>query len=191
MTLPPLSVSTIEILRQESFADWQASVFSAAEQQNPAISGPGVDPDGGSVPNLLRFAFGLPPRGPVSSQILPQMLPSGGANYFGIQFNRRSVAPGLTYVIEGSSTLTNWTVLETILPGDPTRTTILDTAPMGSNRARDSCGSGCDIRREQRVWKIPCAAGTGLGVAGLQVPLVAPGRNRVNAKLRAGFSNRL
>ena len=136
VTLPPLSVSTIEILRQESFADWQASVFSAAEQQNPAISGPGVDPDGGSVPNLLRFAFGLPPRGPVSSQILPQMLPSGGANYFGIQFNRRSVAPGLTYVIEGSSTLTNWTVLETILPGDPTRTTILDTAPMGSNRAR-------------------------------------------------------
>lgn len=84
VTLPPLSVSTIEILRQESFADWQASVFSAAEQQNPAISGPGVDPDGGSVPNLLRFAFGLPPRGPVSSQILPQMLPSGGANYFGI-----------------------------------------------------------------------------------------------------------
>ena len=136
VTLPPLSVSTIQILRQESFADWQASVFSAAEQQNPAISGPGVDPDGGNLPNLLRFALSLSPRGPVNPQIQPQMLTSGGANYLGIQFNRRSVAPGFSYVIEGSSTLTDWTVLQTIPPGDPTRITIQDTATMGSNRAR-------------------------------------------------------
>ena len=136
IALPALSVSTIEILRQESFADWRSSVFTAAEQSNPAISGPDAAPDGARLPNLLRYAFNLPARGPVDPAIVPQIVPSAGQNFLGIQFNRKPVAPDLLYVIEHSSTLTNWTQLTTVAPGEPTRTSAQDTAPMTANPRR-------------------------------------------------------
>lgn len=136
VALPPLSVTTVEILRQESFADWQASVFTSAEQLNAAVSGPDADPDGARVPNVLRYAFNLPGRGAVDPQIVPQVISASGQKFLGVQFNRKPVASDLLYVLERSSTLTNWTTIVTLPPGEPTRATAQDTAPMSSLPAR-------------------------------------------------------
>lgn len=43
-------------------AHWQAQHFSAAELDDPAISGPAADPDRDGMENLVEFAFGLHPR---------------------------------------------------------------------------------------------------------------------------------
>ncbi|NBV21088.1 MAG: hypothetical protein EBS05_04090 [Proteobacteria bacterium] len=136
VALPPLSVSTIEILRQESYADWKAAVFTAAEQQDAAVSGPDADPDHANLPNLLRYAFSLPTRGPVNPQIAPQIITNGGQNYFGIQYNRKPVASDLLYHLERSVNLTNWLPLATNAPGEPTRLTTQDPLPITSAPAR-------------------------------------------------------
>lgn len=45
-----------------SFEGWRQRHFDATERANPAVSGPGATPAGDGVPNLLKYALGVPPR---------------------------------------------------------------------------------------------------------------------------------
>ena len=44
------------------FGGWKSGAFLAAEQGDPAISGPGADPDGDGLTNLMEFALGSDPK---------------------------------------------------------------------------------------------------------------------------------
>ena len=136
VTLPALSVSTIEITQQDTYAAWLAGAFSAADRQDPQTSGPSADPDRVGLPNLMRYAFGLPARGPVAPAVLPKLLPSGGQFVPAVQFTRRSSATDITYLVEGSSDLVHWTGIATIGAGSPSQVTVPDAAPLGTQPAR-------------------------------------------------------
>ena len=56
---------------------WRFANFSTAELANPVISGEHADPDGDTLPNLLEYAFDLPPKQPAASPIAPTT--AGGA----------------------------------------------------------------------------------------------------------------
>ena len=52
------------VLPAESFASWEHGYFTPSDIANSAVSGPGADPDGDGIPNLLEFAFNLDPTFP-------------------------------------------------------------------------------------------------------------------------------
>ena len=135
ITLPPLSVSTIEIVSQpapNTYAAWVAANFSEADQQNAAMSGPYADPDHAGLPNLLRYAFNLPPRGIADVSTVPQVRLPEGHGVPDIQFNRRAAASDISYTIEGSFDLTHWTTVSTVAPGAPVEVAIQDTVAVNS-----------------------------------------------------------
>lgn len=53
------------------FAHWQATHFSAAELDDPSITGPAADPDQDSLSNLAEFAFGHHPRQGAGTPVSP------------------------------------------------------------------------------------------------------------------------
>jgi hypothetical protein len=48
----------------EGYAAWLEDHFNEAERADPSISGPGADPDGDGIANLIEYALGLNPRTP-------------------------------------------------------------------------------------------------------------------------------
>ena len=48
-------------LPAEDFGSWQHAYFTPDQIADDTISGPGADPDGDGIPNLLEFAFDLDP----------------------------------------------------------------------------------------------------------------------------------
>lgn len=134
VTLPALSVSTIEIMPAviTTFSQWKASVFSVVEQANVSISGPSADPDRTGLTNLARYAFSLPARGPVASPVTHQTVAAGAQRFLKLEFFRRTQASDLTYRIESSDDLSGWTPLTTLAPGTPSQVTFQDTVPIGS-----------------------------------------------------------
>ncbi len=61
-------------LRADTFAVWQARVFSPPELRDPAISGENaLAPNGSGLANLLHYAFALDPHQPVAAGALPAL----------------------------------------------------------------------------------------------------------------------
>jgi len=120
-----------------TFADWRAANFSDTDLTDDAISGPNADPDAAGLSNFGRYAFNLPARGPVASSLTVGVpATAGGSTYFTINFNRRSAATDLSYMVESSNDLATWTPMQTYAPGTPTRVTVQDTVPMDSAPSR-------------------------------------------------------
>ncbi len=57
-------VGNIDTLPAEDFTAWQQGYFTPDQVADGTVSGPGADPDGDGVPNLLEFAFNLDPTFP-------------------------------------------------------------------------------------------------------------------------------
>jgi autotransporter-associated beta strand protein len=89
-----------------TFAAWQAAAFpNPADLANPLVSGPGADPQGTGVPNLLRYALGLALTDD-PSQRAPQFAgsPSAPAIRFPFDAGRNDIA----YVVEATSNIADW-----------------------------------------------------------------------------------
>ena len=120
-----------------TYADWKAVSFSAAEQLQPSISGPAADPDGSGVTNLMRFALDGPARGPLNSPVTLVTVTDNGQQYLALQFNRRSYAPGLDYVVQASTDLMNWSeTVSTWYPGTSATVIARDAVALGSGPRR-------------------------------------------------------
>lgn len=130
VTLPALSVSTIEINVAQAtttFAGWQATHFTPTELANPGISGPAADPDDVGFPNLVRYAFNLPARGPANRPGIARLVSESGSTRLAVDFNRLSQAPDLEYVVEAGADLESWAPMAVVNPGEPTAVTVTDT----------------------------------------------------------------
>jgi hypothetical protein len=139
ITLPPMSVSTIEIVAGQpdtTYAAWKSQSFSAEEQSNEAISGVNADADQAGLPNLIRYAFNLPARGPVTAPGAPHIAPMADLSRLALQFNRRANASDLTYLVQASDDLKSWTPIATVPPGNPTWVTILDPQALTTSPRR-------------------------------------------------------
>jgi alpha-tubulin suppressor-like RCC1 family protein len=115
---------TVHNESQTSFSAWVAANFTTGEQADPAVSGPGADPEKSGYSNLVRYALQTPARGPV--QVPPSTLSISG-NSLRIQFTRKAEGSGLRYIVEASNNLVTWTPLDIFTPGRPTTVTVQDT----------------------------------------------------------------
>lgn len=120
----------------EAFEGWVREHFTAAEQEDPAVSGLLADASGDGIANLLKYAFGLDPR--IAS---PGGLPAFGATEDGepaLTFRRRLRAVDLAFVPEGSADLESWTPLHEPVGaptdnGDGTETVTFTGMPDGGD----------------------------------------------------------
>jgi hypothetical protein len=116
---------------------WLAAYFTPEELEDPEISGLLADPGGYGVPNLMRYAFGMNPRKPdLRGFKNPNVVEQGGEAYLALGFRRQQVAPDLLYVVEGSSNLSNWSIVDVLKPGEPEWVQVKDSAPIGSTAKR-------------------------------------------------------
>jgi autotransporter-associated beta strand protein len=123
-----------------TFAAWQAAAFpNPADLSNTAISGPGADPQGSGVPNLLRYALGLGLNDDPATRA-PEFAGSNSAP--GLRFPFDSGRNDIAYVVEATGAVADWsapTVLFDSRVDYPTDfesgwLTVLDPAPVNSQR---------------------------------------------------------
>jgi hypothetical protein len=132
VALPAYTITTIEITAaQANYAAWRAAGFGT-NAANDAISGPAADPDHVGMPNFLRYAFNLNARGPVGSATTMGTTGTGAQRYLTLAFDRRAAGTDLSYIVEGSTNLVNWSTVTTYTPGSPTRVTAQDNVSFGS-----------------------------------------------------------
>lgn len=91
-----------------AFEIWQGANFTAEQLANPSLEssvwGVNADPDGDGVPNLLEYALGGDPLA-TNLAILPSVAVSG--SQLSLSFTPATLE-GLTFVIEASNDLINW-----------------------------------------------------------------------------------
>ncbi len=89
-----------------TFATWQAIAFpDPSALADPLVSGPGADPLGTGVPNLLRYALGLSLSDDPTGRT-PQF--SGSATAPAIRFAFDAGCNDIAYVVEATGTLADW-----------------------------------------------------------------------------------
>ncbi len=98
------SMVTLNVTGSTTFEGFRNVHFTAAERDDPAISGPDADPDGDGIPNLVEFAMGLDPR--VPSGLAP--LEHDG-NMLHLVYQVNAGAAGVELVAEWSENLVDWT----------------------------------------------------------------------------------
>lgn len=123
------------VLRPEAapaatYLNWAALHFAAGDLSNPAISGALADPDGAGVPNLLRYAFGLPAHGPAPAPTQVLTVDEAGLRYLAVRFSRAPASDDLLYTVKSSPDLVGWTTVATLAAGVPTDQTVRDTVPI-------------------------------------------------------------
>ena len=125
-TLAGTAHVTVHTEPQTSFEEWAAA--------HGVPDDPTADPDGGAcMPALLRYAFKLPATGAVNAPLAIDVVESEGERHLEVTFTRKGHAPGLSYVVEGSSDLVTWTPVDTIPPGVPEMVTVADDVSIGGD----------------------------------------------------------
>lgn len=89
-----------------TFAAWQAAAFpNPVDLANPLVSGPGANPQGAGVPNLLRYALGLTlTEDPVNRA--PRF--AGSVVAPAIRFPFDTGRNDIAYVVESTTEVANW-----------------------------------------------------------------------------------
>lgn len=90
-----------------TFTMWRSRYFTAAEMDDPSISGTKADPAGDGVPNLLSYAFfNRDPREPGHRLDLP--LPELVDGELRLTYPERSEVSDVEYIPEVSTNLVDW-----------------------------------------------------------------------------------
>ncbi|MEM7394889.1 MAG: CotH kinase family protein, partial [Verrucomicrobiota bacterium] len=94
----------------ETFAQWQARVFTADQLADASVSGPDADSDLDRLTNFAEYAMAT---NPVESDAFKAYraiwVTDEDVNYFGIEFQQNTNAEGVEYVVEISEDLQSWT----------------------------------------------------------------------------------
>jgi hypothetical protein len=126
----------------DGYAAWVATHFSAAEAAMPAVSGRFADPDGDGIPNLAEYALGGDPRRSDRGRLpRPRLVSAGGQTYLGIEYRRPAALVGLTYQVELSENLREWSPAEAVAvsvtaQGAEEVVIVRDSQPISQRRAR-------------------------------------------------------
>ncbi|PWU08476.1 MAG: hypothetical protein C5B50_29485 [Verrucomicrobia bacterium] len=142
---PDPFITRVGIAPQITFAGWRAARFNTAQIANPAIGGPGADPDNDGVVNALEYAFGLNPwqnDAPASSF---QLTGSGASTMLNTTYERLGTASDLTYSWLSSFDLVNWTTAY------PSNVVITSNSPRLTQNVTSSFGPATNAARFYRL----------------------------------------
>ena len=133
---------------------WLNTYFTSAEQQNPALSGPGADADTDGLANAIEFAAGTLPRNAASggSAALPvlSVTPVSGLDYATLTFIANTAnLPGITVSGQSGTTLGTWPdalpLLSSTVNGNGTTTLVF----------RSTTATNVPVRRFYRLNLLP------------------------------------
>lgn len=104
-----------------TYAMWKDAVFTEAQTEDPAVSGPSADPDGDGFDNLEEYAFGGDPLVADAAAIRPRLRRTGGGWEFVVL--QRTGAADLVFLPEASASLdvatADWRADWLVPAGDP------------------------------------------------------------------------
>lgn len=138
------SATTLTLTIISGFSNWQSLHFTAGELANPAISGPLGDATGAGIPNLLKYALGIPPKRPGNAGMpTGSVAQDGGSKYLTLTYTRAMDAEA-TIEVQVGGNLAAWqsgsghtTELSRVPNGDNTETvTVRDNIPLSSGGKR-------------------------------------------------------
>jgi Concanavalin A-like lectin/glucanases superfamily/Bacterial Ig domain/Kelch motif len=101
-----LSSAGSSVTASTPWKSWLSATFSAAQAADPTASGPLATPAHDGICNLLKYALNASPAA-ATPNLLPVIGTSGGSLTF--TYRQNSAATDLTYTIEQSTDLLNWT----------------------------------------------------------------------------------
>ena len=138
--------ATVTVDPTGQYTSYQAWLAAELGGYSPALQTPTSDPTGDGIDNLLKYAFNLNPFGNAVAG-LPQsgaMAPGDGHDYLTISYIQRDNATDISYVVQVSSDLVNWTAgptytltVSSVSNGDGTSTvTVRDLTPMSAASPR-------------------------------------------------------
>jgi hypothetical protein len=103
-----------------NFRAWQADTFTAAELDDPLVSGPDADLDGDSLSNFAEFALGTPVRNARNGIPMPRVIIKdiAGEAFLFLEFTRSGGERAATFSSQSSRDLVTWTANQTIHVGE-------------------------------------------------------------------------
>ncbi len=112
VTLTPANIAgatptPLSVLIANRFGNWQSTYFTPAELGNPAISGALGDATGTGIPNLLRYALGIPARRTGSTAGLPFVSTPfyTGTRYLTLTYTRDRTATDVALAVQVTGNL--------------------------------------------------------------------------------------
>jgi hypothetical protein len=106
---PPLDADS------DGLPDAWESQYGISEMSNQTTGGAYGDPDEDGIPNLIEYAANtnpMVPNGPSPASVSIETNPADEKQYLTFSYRKRIGVPGITYVIQVSTTFNNWTPLE-------------------------------------------------------------------------------
>ncbi len=126
-----------------TFSSWKYGNFTEAEVEDPLVTGDEIDLDFDTLNTIFEYGFGRNPKAnDAPASYSSTIITEGGVDYFALRFRRLKNALDLTYLVEVSSDLTNWTPVaipigNPVDNGDGTETvTIRDNVAASENTLR-------------------------------------------------------
>ncbi|MCP4846798.1 MAG: hypothetical protein GY899_02490 [Verrucomicrobiaceae bacterium] len=103
-----------------NFTTWQADTFTAAELDDPLVSGPDADLDGDGLSNFAEFALGTPVRNARNGIPMPRVIIKdiAGEAFLFLEFTRSGGERAATFSSQSSRDLVIWTAHQTIHAGE-------------------------------------------------------------------------
>lgn len=139
------TTSSLVLSITSPFSSWQDANFTAEELLNPAISGPLGDATGAGIPNLIKYALGIPPKQPGNAGLpTGDVQDYGPSDYLTLVYTRDKSVQGITLVVEVSDGLTTWQsgpahtteVSRVSHPNNTETVTVRDNVPSSSGQQR-------------------------------------------------------
>lgn len=95
-----------------AFVGWSKTFFTTAESASPTFGGPAGDADQDGRSNLEEYIFGGHPKVPEQRPLpVSSVVSVEGSNYLAITFARRHNPVDTVCVVEASSDMVNWTIV--------------------------------------------------------------------------------
>ena len=91
-----------------SFSTWQQAYFTAAQLNDPTISGATADPNNNGLANLLEYAFNLNPTTGTQGSRPFAFVDPANPNYLDLVYTKFLGATDLTFTVEESTDLKSW-----------------------------------------------------------------------------------
>ncbi len=130
-----------------TYAFWKYQHFTENEISDPLVTGDSLDLDSDTLGTVLEYGFGRNPRAnDAGGSYRASIVTDGGTDYLAMTFRRQKNSLDLTYLVEVSSDLSDWTTVNTLtgIPvdnGDGTETVTI----------RDNLAASHDTPRFGRI----------------------------------------